>query len=378
MSDQPALGQKHRIDTDTDRCGTRRRPVPNSPRRTVFVAITVLMIAIAACATDDVPPSLLAELVVATGPVSVGGEEVGTGEGGRIQLGSQITLGEGARGFLTVRDLGRFELFKQARIRLESWEPTQATAFLDVGHVTFTIDEASGSRLILETSSSSIKTLEPATTQFTVCQPESGDTCLVVQTGSVELTSAGVSETYEEGEGTFTEAAFLTNGEPPEPAICLPRADFEAWFEKARVNEESPALGSLVGMYPACGAPPPTTSVVRVPGTVLWTDSGIDVAMGDEIEIKAGGTILHSEDGPLLTPEGDPNLRGHESNLAGLEDENHAALIGRIGEDGTPFVVGLGIDLVSESEGRLYLGVNDVGVGNNGGEFVALVTLVTP
>jgi hypothetical protein len=31
-----------------------------------------------------------------------------------------------------------------------------------------------------------------------------------------------------------------------------------------------------------------------------------------------------------------------------------------------------------ESEGRLYLGINDIGVDNNDGEFVAIVTLITP
>ena len=303
---------------------------------------------------------------------------MGTGDGGPIELSRQITLGTGARGFLTVRDLGRFELYKQATIQLESWEPAQATALLDVGHVTFTSEEESDSRLILETSSSSsITTLEPAT-QFTVCQPVSGDTCVAVQKGSVELTSAGVSETYEEREGTFTEAAFLTGGEPPEPAICLPRSEFDAWFEKARNNEEPRALGELVGAHAPCGAEPPRTSNVVVPSTEVWTDTGIDVAVGDTLSIEAHGAITHSPGGPLLSPDGDPALAGHPSNVAGLEEANHAALIGRIGEDGAPFVVGRDRTISVEIEGRLYLGINDVGVDNNAGEFVGFITVSSP
>jgi hypothetical protein len=338
---------------------------------------TFIILTLAACAAEDVPPPLEADLVVATGPITVNETEVGTGEGDSIDLGSQIMLVTGARGFLTVRDLGRFELFKQSVISLEDWEQTEASALFDAGHVTFTSDPESNTRLRLQTPSSTIATLEPGT-QFTLCQPPTGDTCVVVQEGSVELTSAGLSETYEEGEGTFTEAAFLTSGEPPGPAICLPRDEFDAWFEKARMNEDSPPLGQLVGGYPECGAEPPSTQSVFVPGTVVWTDSEIDVVTGDRLEIKAGGRIRHSPDGPLLTPDGDPDLAGHPSNLPGVEEANHAGLIGRIGEEGTPFVVGREFGMTVESEGRLYLGINDIGVDNNDGEFVAIVTLITP
>jgi hypothetical protein len=331
----------------------------------------------AACAADDVPPPLQADLVVATGPVSVGQQELGTGEGAVIDLGSQITLGAGARGFLTVRDLGGFEMYKQASISLESWEQAQATAFLDAGHVTFTSDEASDSRLILETSSSSsITTLEPAT-QFTACQPASGDTCVAVQKGSVELTSAGVSKTYEEGGGTFTEAAFLTAGEPPEPAICLPRSEFDAWFEKARHNEESPALGMLVGDYPACDADATTVSVT-VPGTADWSDAGIDLAVGDSFEIDAGGAVTHAPGGESVDPNGDPDPNLRQFNVAGMEQVDHAALIGRIGEAGTPFLVGRLFESDVVEEGRLFLGINDADVSTNGGEYFAVITVVSP
>jgi hypothetical protein len=317
-----------------------------------------------------------ADLVVAAGPISVNESEIGTGEGDSIDLGNQITVGPGGKGFLTIRDLGRFELFKQSVIRLETWDRTEAGAVLDAGHVTFTNDEST-TPLTLETPSSTIKTLEPGT-QFTACQPPTGDTCVVVQEGSIELTSAGLSQTYEKSEGTFTEAAFLTNGQPPGPAICVPNQDFNAWFEKARLNEETPPLGQLVGGYFECGAEPPRTVHVFVPGTVIWTDSGIDVVTGDRVEIKAGGRVKHSDGGPLLTPDGDPNLPGHPSNLEGVEAANHAGLIGRVGEEGVPFVVGRSVEVIVESEGRLYLGINDVDVTNNDGEFVAIVTLITP
>ena len=137
---------------------------------------TFIILALAACAAEETPPPLKADLVVATGPVSVDEAELGTGEGESIALGNQITVGPGARGFLTFGSLGTFELFPNAAIRLEIWEQTEAGAFLGGGHVSFTEDEESPTRLTLETSSSIIKTLEPAT-KFTVCQPSTGNTC---------------------------------------------------------------------------------------------------------------------------------------------------------------------------------------------------------
>jgi hypothetical protein len=335
---------------------------------------TLIILALPACAADDVTPPMRADLFVHKGPISVNETEIGTGEDESIALENQITLGPGASGLLTIRDLGRFELSRQAAIQLESWEPTEATAYLGGGHVTFTDDEESDTRLTLETSSSIIRALDPATV-FTACQPPTENTCVVVKSGSIELTSEGLSQTYEARQGTFTEAAFIIKGEPPGPAICVLTQDFNAWFEEARLDPDAPALGELVGGYSECGVVPIT---VYVPGTVVWTDSDIDVVTGDHLKIEAGGGIQHSKNGPLLTPDGDPNLPGHPSNLAGVEDANHAGLIGKIGDDGVPFVVGSGIEMAVESEGRLYLGINDIGVDNNEGEFVAIVTLTSP
>ncbi len=341
------------------------------------LAITLITLALAACGGDEVTPPMQADLVVYKGPISVSETEIGTGDGESIDLGNQITLGPGASGLLTIRDLGRFELSRQAAIQLESWEPAEARAYLGGGHVTFTDDEVSDTRLTLETSSSTITALEPATV-FTACQPPTENTCVVVKKGSIELTSEGLSQTYEAREGTYTEAAFLTKGQAPGPAICVPTQEFNAWFEEARLDPDAPPLGEFVGGFQACDAEPSKTQTVRVPGTVLWTDSGIDVVTGVTLDIEAGGRIKHSENGPLLTPDGDPNLPGHESNLPGVEDANHAGLIGKIGENGVPFEVGSEFQTTVESDGRLYLGINDIGVTNNDGEFLAVVTLISP
>ena len=62
-------------------------------------------------------------------------------------------------------------------------------------------------------------------------------------------------------------------------------------------------------------------------------------------------------------------------NLEGVEEANHNSLIGRIGEAGTPFLVGSQVLFEADTEGRLFLGINDTGVGNNAGEFTANITV---
>ncbi len=61
--------------------------------------------------------------------------------------------------------------------------------------------------------------------------------------------------------------------------------------------------------------------------------------------------------------------------MEGLEEANHAGLIGRIGESGAPFQVGSRLLSKADTEGRLFLGINDRDVDNNAGEFTATITL---
>ena len=115
---------------------------------------------------------------------------------------------------------------------------------------------------------------------------------------------------------------------------------------------------------------------VVVPGTDQWTDTGIDLKIDDTVSIEADGEVTPSAGGvPLHGPDGVPDGRGQQYNLEGLEEANHNSLIGRIGEDGAPFQVGSQLLSKADTDGRLFLGVNDVGVANNAGEFTATVTV---
>jgi hypothetical protein len=61
--------------------------------------------------------------------------------------------------------------------------------------------------------------------------------------------------------------------------------------------------------------------------------------------------------------------------MAVLPQANYAALIARIGSDGTPFLIGTQSTLRSEAAGQLLLGVNDRYYPDNTGRFIARVTV---
>jgi hypothetical protein len=128
----------------------------------------------------------------------------------------------------------------------------------------------------------------------------------------------------------------------------------------------------------AAPAPAPARIVVTVDGTIRWTDSGIDLAAGDAIDVEASGVVAHNVFDPAsrVGPDGDPRPELAVFNLVtdGMRLEGrHCALTGRIG-DGPPFVIGSSAHIVANAPGRLYLGVDDNGLDNNAGDFDAALT----
>lgn len=117
-------------------------------------------------------------------------------------------------------------------------------------------------------------------------------------------------------------------------------------------------------------------TTAAVSGTDAWTDTGVDVAVGDTIEVKATGEVhLFTNGDPMAEqvsePDGlsDPAL--HRFNL--LADANHGVLIGRIGEGGDPVTVGSSYSVVAPVAGRVYLGINDTGFDDNSGSYTVTI-----
>lgn len=137
------------------------------------------------------------------------------------------------------------------------------------------------------------------------------------------------------------------------------------------------AIIALASIAVACGSEESSTPVsVVVPGTAQWTDTGIDLSIDDTLSIEADGEITPSTpDVALNGPDGMLDPAGRQYNVEGLEEANHAGLIGRIGEAGAPFQVGSRLVSEADTEGRLFLGINDGDVGNNAGEFTATISV---
>ncbi len=129
-------------------------------------------------------------------------------------------------------------------------------------------------------------------------------------------------------------------------------------------------IPAVVGV--SCGAPP-QNAVVTVAADRVWTDSGLDVAQGRELTVEADGKVWAS---PTLSygPEGE-SRRPEWKQYSVIAEAPHLGLIGKIGENGTPFFLGRSYQARLAASGRLYLGVNDRDAANNKGEFTVKVTV---
>ena len=148
------------------------------------------------------------------------------------------------------------------------------------------------------------------------------------------------------------------------------------------------ALAGLLSM--ACLGAGEETRMVVVVGDMAWADAGIDVVQGQEVSFQAEGLISLQKGNPQAEcgPEG-YDLRTVQQPLT---DRNLGALIGKVvvavsvikdektGEEKTDevselFFVGAGNRVAMPTAGRLFLGINELIVGDNAGAFtVSVVT----
>jgi serine/threonine protein kinase len=138
--------------------------------------------------------------------------------------------------------------------------------------------------------------------------------------------------------------------------------------------------GGLALLLSSGGGGGPTTigpKTISVDSRKPWTDTGIALKQGDNVVISASGNIF--PDSPahrdlVAGPDGAP---GHPELLQFnvIPTPQHGGLIGRVGTDGSPFNVGHALTFPATGPGHLFLGINDTGLFNNDGAFVAKVTV---
>ena len=105
-------------------------------------------------------------------------------------------------------------------------------------------------------------------------------------------------------------------------------------------------------------------TTLRVSADEPWTDTGLDLRLGDRVTIEyvsGEWSPWPGESYDALGSGGDPRC---DCNV--ILGVSHAALIGRIG-DGQPFLVGEEYAGAAGETGRLYLGMNDTRLEDNSG-----------
>jgi hypothetical protein len=163
-------------------------------------------------------------------------------------------------------------------------------------------------------------------------------------------------------------------------ALIIAAVGVVRWRSSA---EDAQSQGQTVPTTPSTGSSATATSApavpaartITVPGAQAWTETGLTCEPGLILEITATGTTLHDVKHPELAvgPDGSTNPAYHQFNVDGLPDANHMTLIARL-DQAQPFVVGSFHTYSCPERGRLLLGVNDKGVANNSGAFIATIT----
>jgi len=101
----------------------------------------------------------------------------------------------------------------------------------------------------------------------------------------------------------------------------------------------------------------PVQYYLTVPAKDPWFTSGLNLEPDDTILIQASGEAGYTPDiHSRVGPEGDPD---NFDDQALMPSAPVGALIGRIGQNGEPFLVGRELRLTVESSGVLFLSMND-------------------
>ncbi len=121
----------------------------------------------------------------------------------------------------------------------------------------------------------------------------------------------------------------------------------------------------------------PTTHELGVRTNVPWQGTRIEVHSGQRIAFTASGEYIFHSAGYACGPEGIPDANPFTGSwpaneLTGL------ALVGKIGETGTPFLVGPGTEIQADHDGEVFLGVNDDIVDENTGTLSVKVEIHPP
>lgn len=142
--------------------------------------------------------------------------------------------------------------------------------------------------------------------------------------------------------------------------------------EVARIVISRPE--NAIGTSGTAGIPntPAVAGAVTVQANQPWTSTGITLKKGQRFTLSSTGEVQLSDDvNDVANINGSKNGR----NVANgpLPGGLAGALVGKIGERGTPFGIGSSPFIVAPAAGMLFLGVNDDQFGDNRGNYQVVI-----
>ncbi|MCD6287152.1 MAG: hypothetical protein J7M39_14685 [Anaerolineae bacterium] len=108
-----------------------------------------------------------------------------------------------------------------------------------------------------------------------------------------------------------------------------------------------------------------------------WQAVGTQLENGDVVHIRARGTWLYTPD-ELHGPEGHAEYPAPDTYPISGYSVPGGVLLGRIGEDGPPFIVGRGRTVVADRAGTLYFRINDDILSDNEGYVTVELQIEAP
>ena len=126
-------------------------------------------------------------------------------------------------------------------------------------------------------------------------------------------------------------------------------------------------------------AAPASVDHFRLAANAGWADSGFALQAGQQVTITAYGQAVTAPinvfgSGSVSGPDGQWNICPNFDNAppCAMENAPYGALVGKIGADGTPFLIGSNYTFTADSSGELYLAVNDLLIyyGDNYGNYM--------
>ena len=136
----------------------------------------------------------------------------------------------------------------------------------------------------------------------------------------------------------------------------------EVWGNTGNTGNQGTVLGTPAG-----------SRTVMVSARQAWTDTGIDVRVGDRISVTPSGVIRYTPSATDRVDAAGGNNRATPA--APRPDLPIGALIGRVA-NGEVFLIGRGLEAMRvNANGRLYLGTNDDVLSDNDGQFRAVISV---